>query len=264
MESSEERLYVSLVVDSAFSLICWINPQWCEWIMCRVLDVTEWSSGDTKYDVISCLNVLDRCEKPLSLLNQIKSSLKPDGIAVISFVIPFNPYVEFGNFNTFTYNISIPIDLVHSHTLHVLMKIFFTQVLISPTNLTKQYRLETTHLKPKWLILLIRCLYLKGGTWLNGHGCRIYAKETFNKPSTGLMTHCLLSDPKPQTCQLKAHPVQDLQRRHQRHFGFQRITNDTNQYLPTTDWLKWQMKFHSSFIINCQLNLQYDLIYYYQ
>lgn len=66
----------------------------------RVLDVADWSSGNRKYDVISCLNVLDRCEKPLSLLNQIKFSLKPDGIAVISFVIPFNPYVEFGNFES--------------------------------------------------------------------------------------------------------------------------------------------------------------------
>lgn len=56
----------------------------------------EWSTTGMKYDVISCLNVLDRCEKPITLLNQIKSSLKPGGLSVISFVIPFNPYVEFG------------------------------------------------------------------------------------------------------------------------------------------------------------------------
>lgn len=62
----------------------------------RVLDVSEWSSGDNKFDVISCLNVLDRCQKPLTLLNQIKSSLNPGGVAVIAFVIPFKPYVEFG------------------------------------------------------------------------------------------------------------------------------------------------------------------------
>ncbi|CAL8070403.1 unnamed protein product [Orchesella dallaii] len=61
-----------------------------------VLDVSEWSNQAVKFDVISCLNVLDRCERPLTLLEQIKSSLKPGGVAVLAFVIPFKPYVEFG------------------------------------------------------------------------------------------------------------------------------------------------------------------------
>ncbi|ODN03316.1 Methyltransferase-like protein 9, partial [Orchesella cincta] len=65
-----------------------------------VLDVSEWSNQEVKFDVISCLNVLDRCEKPLTLINQIKSSLKPGGVAVLAFVIPFKPYVEFGQHKT--------------------------------------------------------------------------------------------------------------------------------------------------------------------
>jgi SAM-dependent methyltransferase len=63
----------------------------------RVLDELGWSESDKRFNVVSCLNVLDRCEKPLSLLNSIRNVLRPDGVAIVSFVIPFKPYVEFGN-----------------------------------------------------------------------------------------------------------------------------------------------------------------------
>ncbi|EGC36324.1 hypothetical protein DICPUDRAFT_32061 [Dictyostelium purpureum] len=51
---------------------------------------------DTSYDIISCLNVLDRCEKPISLLNSIKNFLNPNGKIILAVVYPFRPYVEFG------------------------------------------------------------------------------------------------------------------------------------------------------------------------
>ncbi|XP_059147793.1 protein-L-histidine N-pros-methyltransferase-like isoform X2 [Physella acuta] len=64
----------------------------------KVLGVDEWSSNGLKYDLISCLNLLDRCDKPLSLLSEIKSSLKPGvGRLLVAVVIPFKPYVEFGS-----------------------------------------------------------------------------------------------------------------------------------------------------------------------
>lgn len=50
-----------------------------------------------QYDVISCLNVLDRCERPYQLLQQIHQALKPEGLAVIAVVLPYEPYVELGN-----------------------------------------------------------------------------------------------------------------------------------------------------------------------
>lgn len=49
-----------------------------------------------RYDMISCLNVLDRCDKPVSLLRQIKAALKPNAKAIIAIVLPFKPYVETG------------------------------------------------------------------------------------------------------------------------------------------------------------------------
>lgn len=59
-----------------------------------VLDLEQW--GDLKFDVISCLNVLDRCEKPLTLLKTIREHLNPHhGRLVIGLVLPFKPYCEY-------------------------------------------------------------------------------------------------------------------------------------------------------------------------
>lgn len=62
---------------------------------CSVLDINNWATPNT-YDVITCLNLLDRCDKPLTLLEQIKNSLKPDGILVVALVLPVSQYVESG------------------------------------------------------------------------------------------------------------------------------------------------------------------------
>ncbi len=61
-----------------------------------VLEVESWfQDDDRKFDLISCLNLLDRCDKPLEILGQIKSSLKPDsGLLLLAIVLPFRPYVE--------------------------------------------------------------------------------------------------------------------------------------------------------------------------
>lgn len=62
----------------------------------KVLDINEW--GDLKFNVITCLNVLDRCEKPLSLLKKIRERLNSDfGRVIISLVLPFKPYIEYNN-----------------------------------------------------------------------------------------------------------------------------------------------------------------------
>ncbi len=48
------------------------------------------------YDLISCLNVLDRCDAPLSMLKQIHSKLSPGGHLLLALVLPFQPFVESG------------------------------------------------------------------------------------------------------------------------------------------------------------------------
>uniref|UniRef100_A0A1B6M475 Methyltransferase-like protein 9 n=1 Tax=Graphocephala atropunctata TaxID=36148 RepID=A0A1B6M475_9HEMI len=58
----------------------------------QVLEVDGWS--DRKYDVVSCLNLLDRCDRPYHILNQVRQALKPNGKAIFALVLPFQPYVE--------------------------------------------------------------------------------------------------------------------------------------------------------------------------
>ncbi|XP_004622939.2 methyltransferase-like protein 9 [Octodon degus] len=61
----------------------------------RVLGINEWQNTGFQYDVISCLNLLDRCDQPLTLLKDIRSVLEPTrGRVVLALVLPFHPYVE--------------------------------------------------------------------------------------------------------------------------------------------------------------------------
>lgn len=75
--------------------------------------MTEWdvikdeSNQDSflKFDAISCLNLLDRCDKPFSLLKQIKNALKPNGLLIVALVLPFKPFVEYNPDNKPTENL---------------------------------------------------------------------------------------------------------------------------------------------------------------
>ncbi|CAK9023281.1 unnamed protein product [Durusdinium trenchii] len=50
-------------------------------------------------DCIALMNVLDRCDRPLSLLEEIRERLKPDGRLLLAVVLPFRPFVENGIFH---------------------------------------------------------------------------------------------------------------------------------------------------------------------
>ena len=58
----------------------------------------KWSSEQLShsYDIISCLNVLDRCDAPLSMLRQIHRKLKTGGVVILALVLPYDPFVEHG------------------------------------------------------------------------------------------------------------------------------------------------------------------------
>lgn len=62
-----------------------------------MLGIDEWHRTGFRYDLISCLNLLDRCDEPLQLLRDIKKSLVPGtGRLILAAVLPFQPYVETG------------------------------------------------------------------------------------------------------------------------------------------------------------------------
>ena len=50
--------------------------------------------AEEKFDVISILNVLDRCDFPLTMLDNAVSLLKPDGLLIIATPLPLKPYVR--------------------------------------------------------------------------------------------------------------------------------------------------------------------------
>jgi len=58
----------------------------------NLLGLTEWTHH--KFEVISCLNLLDRCDKPLTLLQNIRQSVKENGRVIVASVYPYSPYVE--------------------------------------------------------------------------------------------------------------------------------------------------------------------------
>uniref|UniRef100_A0A0G4HSM3 Methyltransferase type 11 domain-containing protein n=1 Tax=Chromera velia CCMP2878 TaxID=1169474 RepID=A0A0G4HSM3_9ALVE len=56
--------------------------------------VSEGAKG--AYDVVSCLNVIDRCDHPLRLLESMREMLKPGGRILLAVVLPWSPIVEQG------------------------------------------------------------------------------------------------------------------------------------------------------------------------
>ncbi|KAL5466722.1 hypothetical protein EMCRGX_G030870 [Ephydatia muelleri] len=67
----------------------------------RVLDLDKWYGPSAPtYNLISILNVLDRCDKPRTLLSQAYGQLEIGGLLVIALVLPFAPFVEQGTRKT--------------------------------------------------------------------------------------------------------------------------------------------------------------------
>lgn len=77
----------------------------------EVLNEDEWWEKDRTYNLIICLNVIDRHERPLTLLKQIRdvalrrsSASDPDlsdpSRILLAVVFPFSQYVEFGGYQT--------------------------------------------------------------------------------------------------------------------------------------------------------------------
>lgn len=64
-------------------------------IFCSVIERLE---EVTNIDLISCLNVLDRCADPHQILADIHRALSPNGRAVIALVLPYSHYVETSKF----------------------------------------------------------------------------------------------------------------------------------------------------------------------
>jgi SAM-dependent methyltransferase len=57
------------------------------------MSLTNSGLCNKSFDVVSCFNVLDRCDDPWKLMEELKSCCKPNGLIVLAIVIPFCPVV---------------------------------------------------------------------------------------------------------------------------------------------------------------------------
>jgi 2-polyprenyl-3-methyl-5-hydroxy-6-metoxy-1,4-benzoquinol methylase len=61
-------------------------------LACTPGDVAVLGVPEPPYDIITCLNVIDRCPKPLGLLRAAVAGLRPQGILVIATPLPYSPF----------------------------------------------------------------------------------------------------------------------------------------------------------------------------
>lgn len=58
----------------------------------HAVDIVEAGPPASDYDVVSCLNVLDRCANPRALLRSATQALAPGGRLVIALALPYRPF----------------------------------------------------------------------------------------------------------------------------------------------------------------------------
>jgi SAM-dependent methyltransferase len=61
-------------------------------IPCERIDVALTELPPASFDLITCLNVLDRCAYPRTLLRNVRSALKPGGRLVVALALPYSPF----------------------------------------------------------------------------------------------------------------------------------------------------------------------------
>ncbi len=63
---------------------------------CHRVDLARTDVPDAPWDVITLLNVLDRCDRPLTLLGNLRAALSDGGRLVVTLVLPYKPFVYEG------------------------------------------------------------------------------------------------------------------------------------------------------------------------
>jgi SAM-dependent methyltransferase len=63
---------------------------------CLEGDICDMPSLHHQFDAVSLLNVLDRCDRPMSLLGAARTALRPGGLLLMALVLPYRPFVYDG------------------------------------------------------------------------------------------------------------------------------------------------------------------------
>jgi SAM-dependent methyltransferase len=59
---------------------------------CHQVDLTERQLPGPHFDLITCLNVLDRTARPRRLLQRMRDLLEPSGRLVLALALPYEPF----------------------------------------------------------------------------------------------------------------------------------------------------------------------------
>ncbi|HKO47289.1 MAG TPA: methyltransferase [Polyangiaceae bacterium] len=64
---------------------------------CHEIDLAEHDLPGARFDLITCLNVLDRTPRPRQLLRRMHERLQPGGRLLLALALPYNPFFFRGN-----------------------------------------------------------------------------------------------------------------------------------------------------------------------
>jgi SAM-dependent methyltransferase len=65
-------------------------------LRCHALDLTSERLDAPAFDAVTLLNVLDRCDKPHTLLKNCLALLKPGGRLIVALALPYRPFYYLG------------------------------------------------------------------------------------------------------------------------------------------------------------------------
>lgn len=83
----------TIVTETSSSMAKRLSKQGYE---CIEGDISTRKDLDGRFDAVSLLNVLDRCDAPLSLLGVARRALRKGGLLVVALVLPYAPFVYDG------------------------------------------------------------------------------------------------------------------------------------------------------------------------
>jgi SAM-dependent methyltransferase len=66
-------------------------------VECHQIDVTEQNVPGAPFDLVSCLNVLDRTARPRRMLRRLVELLEPGGRLVLALALPYRPFYYVGS-----------------------------------------------------------------------------------------------------------------------------------------------------------------------
>jgi len=87
----------AVLTESNKFMVATLTSKGYEAVHCTSIAENKTIQSMRPVSVVSCYNVLDRCDKPMSLLREMREIMDENSKLLITVVLPFHPFVEDGN-----------------------------------------------------------------------------------------------------------------------------------------------------------------------